>query len=55
MKVPTSPEFWLNLQTLYELRLAEERVGKTIRNVPTLKRRKVGRIVTGASQTGSAR
>ena len=36
----TSPEFWLNLQSLYELRLAEERVGKTIKNLPTLKRRK---------------
>src|SRR5437773_11931001 len=36
----TSPEFWLNLQSLYELRLAEERVGKTIRNLPRLKRRK---------------
>jgi addiction module HigA family antidote len=39
----TSPEFWLNLQSLYELRLAEERVGKTIRNLPTLKRQKVWR------------
>jgi len=36
----TSPEFFLNLQSLYELRLAEERVGKTIKNLPTLKRRK---------------
>ncbi len=36
----TSPEFWLNLQSLYELRLAEERVGKTIRNLPTLRRQK---------------
>ena len=36
----TSPEFWLNLQSLYELRVAEERAGKTIRNLPTLKRRK---------------
>ena len=35
----TSPEFWLNLQSLYELRLAEERVGKTIKKLPTLKRR----------------
>ena len=39
----TSPEFWLNLQSLYELRLAEERAGKTIRSLPTLKRRKLGR------------
>src|SRR5213082_987724 len=38
----TSPEFWLNLQTLYELRLARKQVGKTIRSLPTLKRRKLG-------------
>lgn len=36
----TSTEFWLNLQSLYELRLAEQRVGKTIKALPTLKRRK---------------
>ena len=36
----TSPEFWLNLQSLYELRLAEQRAGKTIKALPTLKRRK---------------
>ena len=34
-----SPEFWLNLQSLYELRLAQERAGKSIRALPTLKRR----------------
>jgi addiction module HigA family antidote len=39
----TSPEFWLNLQTLYELRLAAQQVGKTIKALPTLKRRK-GRV-----------
>src|SRR6266581_4310546 len=36
----TSPEFWLNLQSLYELRLAEQRAGRTIKALPTLKRRK---------------
>lgn len=36
----TSPEFWLNLQSLYELRLAEEQVGRKIKALPTLKRRK---------------
>ncbi len=36
----TSPEFWLNLQSLCELRLAEQQAGKTIRTLPTLKRRK---------------
>jgi addiction module HigA family antidote len=38
----TSPEFWLNLQSLYELRLAEQRAGRTIKTLPTLKRRKHG-------------
>ena len=32
----TSAEFWLNLQKLYELRLAEERVGDRIDSLPTL-------------------
>ncbi len=32
----TSAEFWLNLQTLYELRLAEAKSGVTIRRLPTL-------------------
>ena len=36
----TSPEFWLKLQSLYELRLAEQRAGKTIKALPTLKLRK---------------
>lgn len=36
----TSPEFWLNLQSLYELRLAEQRAGKTINALPRLKRGK---------------
>ena len=31
----TSAEFWLNLQKLYELRLAEEKSGAAIRNLPT--------------------
>ena len=39
----TSPEFWLNLQKLYELRLAERKVGKDIRALPTLKNREVVR------------
>jgi antitoxin HigA-1 len=32
----TSPEFWLNLQKLYELRLAEQKSGESIKNLPTL-------------------
>ncbi len=32
----TSAEFWLNLQKLYELRLAEQRSGSRIARLPTL-------------------
>jgi addiction module HigA family antidote len=35
----TSAQFWLNLQSLYELRLAERKVGKSIKVLPTLKDR----------------
>jgi antitoxin HigA-1 len=40
----TSAEFWLNLQSLYELRLAEARTGKAIRKLPTLKRLEEARV-----------
>ena len=33
----TSPEFWLNLQNLYELRLAQQKAGKTIKSLPSLR------------------
>jgi antitoxin HigA-1 len=33
----TSPEFWLNLQTLYELRVAQQEAGSAIQALPTLK------------------
>jgi len=33
----TSPEFWLNLQSIYEIRLAQQRAGKSIAALPTLK------------------
>ena len=36
----TSAEFWLNLQKLYELRLAEAKAGTTIRRLPRLQERK---------------
>ena len=32
----TSAEFWMNLQKLYELRIAEQESGKTIKALPTL-------------------
>jgi antitoxin HigA-1 len=34
----TSAEFWLNLQSLYDLRVAEQKAGKAINLLPTLKR-----------------
>ena len=33
----TSAEFWLNLQSLYDLRLAEQKAGRSISALPTLK------------------
>jgi addiction module HigA family antidote len=36
----TSAQFWLNLQSLYELRLAQEKAGKFIKELPRLKRRR---------------
>ena len=35
----TSAQFWLNLQSLYDLRRAEQKAGKSIKALPTLKRR----------------
>lgn len=32
----TSPEFWLNLQSVYELRIAQRRAGKSISTLPKL-------------------
>ena len=34
----TTAEFWLNLQSLYELRIAQKKAGKSIDQLPTLKR-----------------
>jgi antitoxin HigA-1 len=35
----TSAQFWLNLQTLYDLRLAQQKAGRSIKSLPRLKRR----------------
>lgn len=58
----TSAEFWLNLQSLYELRRAEQKAGKTIRALPTLQRRKGGQgrqpahgVATALAQRGRRR
>ena len=34
----TSAEFWLNLQSLYELRIAQKKAGRSIQALPRLKR-----------------
>jgi len=34
----TTAEFWLNLQSLYEIRVAQKKAGKSIKRLPTLKR-----------------
>jgi addiction module HigA family antidote len=38
----TSAQFWLNLQSIYDLRLAQEKAGKSIKSLPTLKRSETG-------------
>src|SRR6202165_5299154 len=37
----SSGQFWLNLQSLYELRLAQAKVGKAIKSLPKLRRREL--------------
>jgi addiction module HigA family antidote len=32
----TTPEFWLNLQSLYQIRLAQRKSGKRISTLPTI-------------------
>ena len=32
----TSPQFWLNLQATYDLRVAEQKIGAMIKSMPTL-------------------
>ena len=35
----TSPQFWLHLQSLYDLRRAQAKAGKLIQRLPRLRRR----------------
>ena len=44
-----SPEFWMNLQKLYELRKAEQKAGKAISALPTLA--KLAKKSSGDSQS----
>jgi addiction module HigA family antidote len=48
----TSAESWLNLQILYELRVAEAKAGSVIEQLPTLKR--AGRPSAGGSLSQAA-
>ena len=34
----TTAEFWLNLQSLYEIRVVQKKAGKSTKGLPTLKR-----------------
>ena len=46
----TSAQFWLNLQSLYDIRLAEQKTGRTIKALPTLKRPKRETVLLGEHQ-----
>lgn len=46
----TSAQFWLNLQSLYDIRLAEQKTGRTITALPTLKRSKRETVPLGQHQ-----
>lgn len=32
----TSPQFWMNLQAMYEVRRAQQKVGKAVQTLPTI-------------------
>src|SRR5579863_1265017 len=50
----TSPEFWLNLQSLYEIRVAQQKAGKSIRALPRLKSREpVRELFSGRRTAGT--
>jgi len=38
-----SPQFWLNLQSIYDLRVAQESVGEVVRALPTLRKKSKAR------------
>lgn len=37
----TSAQLWLNLQSLYDIRIAEQKAGRSIKALPRLKRREL--------------
>ena len=38
-----SPQFWLNLQSIYDLRVAQKSVGEVVRALPTLRQKSKAR------------
>ncbi len=40
----TTAQFWLNLQSLFDLRVAQKKTGKSIRRLPTLKHLEQARV-----------
>jgi addiction module HigA family antidote len=46
----TNPEFWLNLQKIYELRLAEGKSGDLIKDLPTLSKTRMKQGVRSLSK-----
>ena len=45
----TRPEFWLNLQSLYEIRLAQQKSGPAIKALPTIKDMQLDHVRSAAS------
>jgi len=46
----TTPEFWLNLQSIYELRVAQKKSGRAILRLPTRRLKGVSRTARMASR-----
>jgi antitoxin HigA-1 len=49
----TSAQFWINLQALYELRMAEQEAGRSIGILPTLEQIRRDQRVTKGGRSGS--
>jgi addiction module HigA family antidote len=45
----TTAEFWLNLQSLYEIRLARQKSGPAIKALPTIKDMQLDNVRSAAS------
>jgi addiction module HigA family antidote len=47
----TTPQFWLNLQSLYSVRIAERKAGRSIRALPRLNRKDLSPPERGTYKT----